>query len=60
MDEVFEPIMAMQKGNSVLITLFGAGKGSGAAFLFAVLWLMGIAVCLIFRADGHIWKLEEL
>lgn len=59
-DGVFEPIMAMEKGNSVLITLFGAGKGSGAAFFFAVLWLMGIAVCLIFRADGHIWKLEEM
>lgn len=58
-DGVFEPVMVMEKGNSVLTTLFGTGKGSGAAFFFAVLWLMGIAVCLIFRADSHIWKLEE-
>ena len=57
-DQVFEPIMSMQT-DGFLVRLFGAGKGSGAAFLFAVLWLMGIAVCLIFRADKYIWKLEE-
>ena len=57
-DQVFEPIMATQT-DGLLVQLFGTGKGSGAAFLFAVLWLMGIAVCLIFRADKHIWKLEE-
>ena len=58
-DQVFEPIMAMQSADSFLPNLFGTGKGSGAAFLFAVLWLAGIAVCLIFRADKHIWKLEK-
>jgi len=56
-DRVFEPIMTMQT-EGLLVRLFGTGKGSGAAFLFAVLWLMGIAVCMIFRADKHIWKLE--
>ncbi len=58
-DRVFEPIMAAQGGESVLVRLFGSGKGSGAAFLFAVLWLSGIAVCLIFRADKQIEKLNE-
>lgn len=58
-DRVFEPVMAAQGANSVLVRLFGAGKGSGAAFLFAVLWLTGIGVCLIFRGDGHIWHLED-
>lgn len=58
-DHVFEPIMAMQRADSFLPNLFGSGKGSGAAFLFAVLWLAGIAVCLIFRADKHIWNLEK-
>lgn len=58
-DQVFEPIMAAQSLGSILVRLFGTGKGSGAAFLFAVLWLMGICVCLIFRADKHIWKLES-
>ena len=58
-DQVFEPIMAMQETDGLLVKLFGYGKGSGAAFLFAVLWLAGIAVCLIFRTDKHIWKLEK-
>lgn len=58
-DQVFEPIMAAQSLGSILVRLFGTGKGSGAAFLFAVLWLMGICVCLVFRADKHIWKLES-
>lgn len=58
-DRVFEPIMAVQRKGSVLVNLFGSGKGSGAAFLFAVLWLAGIGVCMIFRADKHIWELES-
>ncbi len=58
-DRVFEPIMAMQERGSILATIFGESKGSGAAFLFAVLWLLGIGVCLLFGKDGHIWKLEK-
>ena len=56
-DEVFEPLMAVQGTESLLVKLFGSGKGSGAALLFAFLWLMGVGVCLVFRADKHIWKL---
>ena len=59
-DRVFEPIMAAQGSESVLVRLFGSGKGSGASFLFAVLWLAGVGVCLIFREDKHIWKLESV
>lgn len=58
-DEVFEPIMSLQTADDLLAGLFGFGKGSGAAFLFAVLWLMGIAVCLLFRTDKEIWELEK-
>lgn len=57
-DGLFEPVMALQPAGSILVHLFGAGKGSGAAFLFGVLWLAGIVVCLIFRADPHIRQLE--
>ncbi len=57
-DEVFEPLMAAQESGTLLVRLFGAGKGSGAALLFAVLWLSGIIVCLIFRADTQIRRLE--
>lgn len=46
-DRVFEPLMAGQS-DSLLTVLFGSGKGSGAAFLFFVLGLSGVAVCIIF------------
>lgn len=58
-DRLFEPLMATQPSGSLLVALFGSGKGGGAAFLFAALWLAGIAVCLIFRSDRNIRKLEE-
>ena len=47
-DKVFEPYMAGISRDSLLVSLFGSGKGSGAAFLFAVLGISGIAVCVIF------------
>lgn len=58
-DAVFEPIMALQEEGSLLVRLFGSGKGSGAAFLFFVLAFSGIAVCLYFRQDKYIWELEK-
>ena len=47
-DQLFEPLMAVQGGNGWLVRLFGQGKGSGAAMCFALLWLMGMGVCLLF------------
>lgn len=58
-DQVFEPIMAMQESGSILVRLFGEGKGSGAAFLFFVIAFAGIAVCLYFRFDKPMWELED-
>lgn len=58
-DSVFEPFMIGQSTDSMLVMLFGSGKGSGAAFLFAILWLVGVITCLIFRYDRHIWALEK-
>lgn len=57
-DQLFEPIMALQRADSVLTRCFGTGKGSGATFFFACLWVIGIAVCLLFRRDQHIKRLE--
>ena len=58
-DKVFEPIMSMQPEESFLVKLFGAGYGSGAAFLFFILAFVGISVCLYFRRDKNLWKLEK-
>jgi len=58
-DQVFEPFMAKQTPNVLLDFLFGSGKGSGAAFLFAVIGLVGVATCLIFGKDRAIWSLEQ-
>ena len=57
-DCLFEPFMASQRMDSIFVSLFGTGKGSGAAFFFCVLWIMGIGVCLLFRSDKAIWKVE--
>ncbi|MBE6901965.1 MAG: MFS transporter [Ruminococcaceae bacterium] len=48
-DRVFEPFMASSERGGILVQLFGDGKGSGAALLFFVLGLAGVAVCMAFR-----------
>ncbi|MFR8517021.1 MAG: MFS transporter, partial [Emergencia timonensis] len=58
-DKVFEPFMAMQQPDSLWLTAFGSGKGSGAAMFFMIIGILGVVTCLIFRNDSHIWKLEE-
>jgi MFS family permease len=58
-DHVFEPFMATQGPGSLWVTLFGMGKGSGAALLFLVIGVFGALSCLPFRASRAIWRLEE-
>ena len=58
-DKVFEPFMSAQSAGSLWVSLFGSEKGSGAAMLFFVIGIIGALSCLPFRADKHIWKLEE-
>lgn len=58
-DNVFEPVMAMQDEAGILVRMFGEGKGSGAAFLFFIIAFAGIGVCLYLRHDKHILKLEK-
>ena len=57
-DHVFEPFMSGQPAAGVWHTLFGVGKGSGAAFFFFVIGCVGVITCLIFRRNQHIWQLE--
>jgi predicted MFS family arabinose efflux permease len=56
-DNVFEPFMRTKSG--LLVTLFGNGKGSGAAFLFFVIGVFGVVSCLPFRFNRHIKELEK-
>lgn len=58
-DWVFEPVMELQSADSILVRLFGSGKGSGAALLFFIIAFAGIGVCLYFRRNQDIWKLEQ-
>ena len=59
-DSVMEPFMASQAaGSGLLPALFGRGKGSGAALLLFFLAVAGTALCLLFRRDRHIWRLEQ-
>ncbi len=61
-DRVFEPFMAVQSSAgtaSLWCSLFGSGKGAGAALFFFVIGILGVVTCLMFRRDKHIWKLEE-
>ena len=56
-DGVFEPLMARQGAQSLLVRVFGAGKGSGAALLFLLIGVSGVAVCLLF---GRVRALRAL
>ncbi len=58
-DKVFEPFMAVQQSNSIFCVLFGAEKGSGAAFMLLILGFVGVATCLVFRKSKNIWKVEK-
>ncbi|MBQ8654005.1 MAG: MFS transporter [Clostridia bacterium] len=58
-DRAFEPLMASQGANSLLIRLFGQGGGSGAACFFGFIWLIGLSIPLLFRFDRQIWKMEQ-
>ena len=58
-DRVCEPYMAALTAESPLVRLLGGGKGSGAALLFLMIAAAGVLVCLIFRRDRNLWRLEE-
>ena len=50
--------LANQSGESIFVQIFGSEKGSGAEFLFFVIGIAGVLVCLIFRRNKHILGLE--
>lgn len=52
-DSICEPVMASDSAKGLLTTLFGSGKGSGAAMMMFILGILGTVICLVF---GHILK----
>ena len=58
-DRVFEPLMAACGDSRILTVLFESGKGSGAKMFFALLWILGIFVCMAFKGNRHIAALEK-
>lgn len=46
-DNICEPLMATYGNTPVLSTLFGTGKGSGAAVMMLILGFTGSCICLI-------------
>ncbi|MBP5332043.1 MAG: MFS transporter [Lachnospiraceae bacterium] len=52
-DRVCEPFMAVKSNDSFWTTLFGSGKGSGAALMMGILGVTGILICI---TSGQIMK----
>lgn len=58
-DRVFEPLMHVQPAGGLMMRLFGEGKGSGAAMLFFIIGVAGVAVCLAFSLLLKKYKWSE-
>lgn len=52
-DKVCEPFMALRSDDAFWTSLFGTGKGSGAALMMAILGVTGIVLCI---TSGQIMK----
>ncbi len=47
-DDICEPVIAAASAQGMLVRLFGAGKGSGAAMMMFILGVLGVVICLGF------------
>ena len=47
-DDICEPVIAAAPAQGMLVRLFGAGKGSGAAMMMFILGVRGVVICLGF------------
>lgn len=58
-DNIFEPIMQRTAEQGILASLFGIGKGSGAAMVMFVLGIAGAVVCLVFGRVLRKYRYDE-
>ncbi|MBO6219108.1 MAG: MFS transporter [Treponema sp.] len=58
-DNVCEPFMASESSIGILVSLFGSGKGSGAALMMFILGVTGTVFCLVFGTRLRKYKYTE-
>ena len=58
-DNIFEPMMALQAENSLMSTLFGFGKGSGAAIVALICGILGTLWCGLFGKLLHRYEFKD-
>ena len=58
-DSLCEPFMAARAPGGLWTTLFGSGKGSGAALMMFILGIAGVALCLVMGRRLKKYKYTE-
>lgn len=58
-DAVCEPLMERVPSESILVTMFGMGRGSGAGMMIFILGLSGFLICVIYGAILKKYKYIE-
>jgi len=58
-DMVFEPFIESLPKESILVTVFGSGKGSGAGMMIFILGILGMMICLVFGGILKKYKYKE-
>jgi len=58
-DVICEPFMEHISNESIMVTMFGFGKGSGAGLMIFILGILGMVICLIFGRILKKYKYHE-
>lgn len=58
-DVICEPFMERIPTESIMVTMFGSGKGSGAGMMIFILGVLGMIICLVFWGILKKYKYQE-